>query len=251
MTKSLYSKFILGYLLFGLLGFITIATFSSQATHLYLTEKTSTSMYDEANLLASTYSDIYQGKNVSLANAKPQLEAVATYLNAKAWVLDNRGTVIAETSPASHVDMTVEGFDPTATADKSYMIGNFFGMFKAESIFIEAPYLADFLTDTAISGLLSQHTKSVVLHYDSNDRSAANIIRKIQERVKKQSDKKTLILKETSINSVKFYFGNACAIYASYNAKRTVYGRHVYKLCARVSFNSDEIQQLWTQDMLD
>ena len=27
MTKSLYVKFILGYLLFGLLGFITIATF--------------------------------------------------------------------------------------------------------------------------------------------------------------------------------------------------------------------------------
>lgn len=123
-------------------------------------------------------------------------------------------------------------------------------MFKAESIFIEAPYLADFLTDTAISGLLSQHTKSVVLHYDSNDRSAANIIRKIQERVKKQSDKKTLILKETSINSVKFYFGNACAIQASYNAKKTVYGRHVYKLCARVSFNSDRIQLLWPQDML-
>ena len=36
MTKSLYVKFILGYLLFGLLGFITIASFSSQATHLYL-----------------------------------------------------------------------------------------------------------------------------------------------------------------------------------------------------------------------
>jgi hypothetical protein len=64
MTKSLYSKFILGYLLFGLLGFITIATFSSQATHLYLTEEISTSMYDEANLLASTYSDIYEGKNL-------------------------------------------------------------------------------------------------------------------------------------------------------------------------------------------
>ena len=146
MTKSLYSKFILGYLLFGLLGFITIATFSSQATHLYLTEKTSTSMYDEANLLASTYSDIYQGKNVSLANAKPQLEAVATYLNAKAWVLDNRGTVIAETSPASHVDMTVEGFDPTATADKSYMIGNFFGMFSEETLSVIAPITGNFKT---------------------------------------------------------------------------------------------------------
>ena len=36
MTRSLYSKFILGYLIFGLLGFTTIATFSSRMTRDYL-----------------------------------------------------------------------------------------------------------------------------------------------------------------------------------------------------------------------
>ena len=146
MTKSLYSKFILGYLLFGLLGFITIATFSSEATHLYLIEKTSTSMYDEANLLASTYSDIYEGKNMSLADAKPQLEAVATYLDVAAWVLDHRGTIIAETAPAFHVNRTVTGFDPTATADKTYMIGSFFDMFSEETLSVIAPITGNFQT---------------------------------------------------------------------------------------------------------
>ncbi|MBQ1189016.1 MAG: two-component sensor histidine kinase, partial [Lachnospiraceae bacterium] len=111
MTKSLYSKLILGYLLFGLLGFIIIATFSSHVTELYLVEEMANTMYDEANLLASTYSDIYQGKNVSLATAKPQLDAVATYLKTQVWVIDNRGMVIAETTPASHVGMLIDGFD--------------------------------------------------------------------------------------------------------------------------------------------
>ena len=32
MTHSLYTKFVLGYLLFGLLGFVLIATFSSHMT---------------------------------------------------------------------------------------------------------------------------------------------------------------------------------------------------------------------------
>ena len=146
MTKSLYSKFILGYLLFGLLGFITIATFSSQATHLYLTEEMSTSMYDEANLLASTYSNIYQGKNMSLADAKPQLEAVATYLNVKAWVLDNRGTVIAETSPEIHVGKMIAGFDPTITGNKSYIVGTFFHMFYEETLSVIAPITGNFKT---------------------------------------------------------------------------------------------------------
>lgn len=62
MTRSLYSKFLLGYLVFGLLGFIFIATMSSEITYRYLLEERSESLYDEANLLASTYSDIYQGK---------------------------------------------------------------------------------------------------------------------------------------------------------------------------------------------
>ena len=146
MTKSLYSKFILGYLLFGLLGFITIATFSSQATHSYLIEETSMSMYDEANLLASTCSDIYEGKHMSLSDAAPQLQAVATYLNTQAWILDQRGTIIAETAPSSHVGQTVKRFDPTAPADKFYMVGDFFGTFSEDTLSVIAPITGNFKT---------------------------------------------------------------------------------------------------------
>ena len=39
MNRSLYSKFILGYLLFGLLGFVTIATLSSHMVNQYLVER--------------------------------------------------------------------------------------------------------------------------------------------------------------------------------------------------------------------
>lgn len=146
MTHSLYSKFVLGYLLFGLLGFITIATLSSQMTHQYLIEEKADALYDEANLLASTYSDIYQGKNINLATANPQLEAVATFLRAQVWVLDRNGTVVAETSPASHVGSVVESFDPTAAGNRSYMIGDFFGMFRDNMLSVIAPITGNFNT---------------------------------------------------------------------------------------------------------
>jgi len=146
MSRSLYSKFILGYLLFGLIGFITIATLSSHTTYVYLLEKTADAMYDEANLLASAYSDIYQGKDLSLETAKPQLEAVAAYLNTQAWVLDNRGTVIAETTPETHVNMVIEGFDPTINGSESYMIGQFFNMFSSETLSVWAPITGNFNT---------------------------------------------------------------------------------------------------------
>ncbi len=39
MKHSLYLKFILAYVIFGLLSFVTVATFSSQMTLNYLTDK--------------------------------------------------------------------------------------------------------------------------------------------------------------------------------------------------------------------
>ncbi len=146
MTHSLYTKFILGYLLFGLLGFITIATLSSRLTYNYLLEESADTLYDEANLLASSYSDIYQGKNVSLAAANPQLQAVAIYLRAQVLVLDSRGTVVAETSPSSHVGSVVERFDPTAAGNQSYMIGPFFDMYPEDMLSVIVPITGNFKT---------------------------------------------------------------------------------------------------------
>ena len=39
MTHSLYTKFVLGYLLFGLLGFVLIATFSSHMTQMCIRDR--------------------------------------------------------------------------------------------------------------------------------------------------------------------------------------------------------------------
>lgn len=146
MTKSLYSKFILGYLLFGLLGFITIATFSSHVTRLYLIEESVDILYDEANILASAYNDIYQGKNVSLATVQPQLDSVAMYQNTDAWVIDNRGMVIAETRPQTNIGKLIDGFDPTAAGNKVYLVGTFFNMFEEETLSVLAPIIGNFNT---------------------------------------------------------------------------------------------------------
>ncbi len=146
MTHSLYSKFLLGYLLFGLLGFILIATFSSHMTYRYLIEDRADALYDEANLLASAYSDIYQGKDIDLSTANPQLEAVAAFLRAQVLVLDRTGSVVAETSPSSHVGTVIQGFDPTAAGNHSYMTGRFFNTFSEDMLSVIAPITGNFNT---------------------------------------------------------------------------------------------------------
>ena len=52
IKHSLYYKFILGYLVFGLLEFIIVATASSGMTYKYLVQTKANALYDEASLLS-------------------------------------------------------------------------------------------------------------------------------------------------------------------------------------------------------
>ena len=52
-THSLYYKLLIGYLIFGLLGFITIATISSEMTYHHLVERESEVLYDEATMIGA------------------------------------------------------------------------------------------------------------------------------------------------------------------------------------------------------
>ena len=60
MRKTLYLKFVLGYLIFGFFGFLVVATFVSSMTLEHLKREKADSLYKEATLIANTYaSDLY------------------------------------------------------------------------------------------------------------------------------------------------------------------------------------------------
>ena len=59
MKHSLYLKFLLTYVVFGLLSFLVIATFSSQMTLNYLTEQRADSLYREANYISTNFARSY------------------------------------------------------------------------------------------------------------------------------------------------------------------------------------------------
>ena len=118
MKHSLYYKFILGYFVFGLLGFLSIATIASELTYEQLMKEESETLYDEASLLSLSYSAVYKGKNLNIASAYPQLEAVATYLRAEIWVVNRNGTIVVDSNHSFRVGKTIDGFDPTFNGNK-------------------------------------------------------------------------------------------------------------------------------------
>ena len=146
MTRSLYSKCILGYLIFGLLGFITIATFSSRMTRDYLMRERSEALYDEANDIAASCSQMYDGKRPDLAAFSSQLKSLGAYLRAEIWVADNQGAIFMDSRDGSRTQTVIPDFDPTASGSRSYTIGNYYGLFNEDVLTVSAPVIGNYTT---------------------------------------------------------------------------------------------------------
>ena len=130
MKHSLYLKFILIYLVFGLLGFLVIATFSSRMTLNYLTSQESESLYREANYISTNFVRSYYSDSPnasSLEDIHTHFQALDTYLNASIWLLNADGTLLvnSDASLSENPDTVIEEFDPTDMGSSYYVIGNF------------------------------------------------------------------------------------------------------------------------------
>ena len=138
MLRSIYSKFILGYILFGLIGFITVAIFSQKMTYDYLVRQNSEKLYDEAILMAATYEDNNYFFTDINAAASRDISMVANFINARIWVADRSGRIVLDSDGGRLNDTAISGFDP-ALESSYYRIGNYYGMFSEEMLSVEAP----------------------------------------------------------------------------------------------------------------
>lgn len=146
MRKTLYGKFILGYLIFFLFSFAIVATFVSSMTSEHYKRERADSLYKEATLIANTYaSDLYNNE-ISLEVVKSQLDALSAYLNAQVWIINPSGRIIMTTDAPLDVEheTMVENFDSTVTAGSYYTTGNFFGCFAENMLSVFAPITSNF-----------------------------------------------------------------------------------------------------------
>ena len=144
-THSLYYKLLIGYLIFGLLGFITIATISSEMTYHHLVERESEVLYDEATMIADRCSKAYEGKTINLDSAYPQIEAVSAYLQSDIWILNHEGTIVADSSD-SRTGIAIDDFDPTAQGNRLYSIGQYYNLFDSKVLSVSAPITGNMKT---------------------------------------------------------------------------------------------------------
>ena len=81
MKRTLYLKLLLGYVLFGILGFLTVSTLTSHLTLNYIERQTIAILYRESNLLAGNYASNYYRGTMTLEDIKMHFQAIAAYLD--------------------------------------------------------------------------------------------------------------------------------------------------------------------------
>lgn len=146
MRKTLYLKFVLGYIIFGFFGFMVVATFVSSMTLEHLKREKADALYREATLIANTYaSDLYNSET-SLDTVKSQLDALDTYLSATIWIINPSGRMVLDSSAPVDLEkeVVIENFDPTVTASSYYTVGTFFDTFDQQMLSVFAPITSNF-----------------------------------------------------------------------------------------------------------
>lgn len=139
MKRTLYLKFLLGYVLLGIMGFITVFTLTSSLTLNYIEKRTVTSLYRESNLLAGNYVSNYYRGTMTLTDVKSHFEAIAAYLDTDIWVIDRNGNILINSRPESAADTVIPNFDIASFGTNYYQKGTFFDMFSEDTLSVFSP----------------------------------------------------------------------------------------------------------------
>lgn len=166
MRKTLYLKLILAYIIFGLFGFVVVATFVSNMTFDHLKKEHADALYREATLIANTYATDLYNNEVSLETVKTQLDSLDTYLNATLWIINPSGRMILDSASPLDVEneIVIENFDPTITEGSYYTIGNFFQTFDEDMLSVFAPITSDY----KVKGYVVIHSTMSSIQYEAN-----------------------------------------------------------------------------------
>lgn len=148
MKKTLYIKFVLAYLLFGILSFIAISTLGSKLVEKDLIEKTSSTLYEEVHAL-SEWPEVVQYTDPAVQDSLYQsLHSVAMLQKATITIIDAKGTVVLTTaeSPGTYIAVPIQHFDPAAFGPSSYEIGDFYGYYDTPQLSAIYPITSNMTT---------------------------------------------------------------------------------------------------------
>lgn len=146
MKKTLYLKFLAGYVLFGILGFMLVSTFTYYGLRNQIQRYEAHTLYAECTEIASTYAMNYYNGAMELSELHTHMATISNYMNTKIEVIDTSGKIIIDSNDSEALmnGTTIEGFNISDFGSKYYVINNFYHTFAEDYLTVFAPITSNY-----------------------------------------------------------------------------------------------------------
>lgn len=160
MRHSIYAKFILSYILFGLMCILFMNMWSTKRVKEQITYDAAATLYNTGTLILNNYipADLtaLDEENTSA------LDEAAMLNNNIVWIIDTKGTILYNSDKKNSLSQ-VSNFDITSFRNSYYITGDFFGHFSEKKVSVVVPVVSDFETQ----GYILLHKDMVAINQSS------------------------------------------------------------------------------------
>ena len=167
MKRTLYLKFLLGYLVFGLLGFILVSTITNHGLQNQVQSSEARALYTECIEIASHYAENYYNGSMELADLHSHLETISHYMNTRIEVVDVSGRIIIDSNTSTPLDndTVIHGFNISDFGSKYYIVNRFYDTFSEDHLTVFAPITPNY----RVQGYVLLHKPIADIYADSYD----------------------------------------------------------------------------------
>lgn len=143
MKHTIYTKLLISYLIYGVVAFLIICTFTQRLITNHMEKQEASHLYREASVIASDYASEYFDSSMSLDDFQNHMKIISGYMDAEVWVVSPSGELLMDSDdPSVGRQMTEDDSDPVIIKDfdvadfgsSYYMIGDFYGYFDHQML---------------------------------------------------------------------------------------------------------------------
>lgn len=146
MKHSVYYKFLLGYILFGLISILVINMLSTRRVTQTVTADAAKSIYDKGNVILNRYFNNDFSSLTTNPEIVKDIQNASALINCRLWITDTNGRIVYDTNNIK-LNEVISDFDITDFGNRYYMVGDFYGNFDNETLSVAIPIVGNFKTE--------------------------------------------------------------------------------------------------------
>lgn len=149
---KLLPKIIIGYIIFGILSFTVVATFTAHKNQMYLYDHIAAELKRDAAAVAADYDACSQNDSRSLSLFQKRLKTAGSYKDSDIFIIDRSGKIVMSYAPDAEIPDTyvLNNFDILDFSNGYYTVSTMYGMFRESMLCIYTPVTSDYQPDSYV-----------------------------------------------------------------------------------------------------